>query len=163
MTTGAAPRKKAGKTMASIYRRTRSYPIPSGAEIVADRKGERFAKWTDRKTGRTRKEPVNAAGDAVMVEGGSYLIAYADADGNRQIVNSKTPDRATAERHAARLEADALRRRNGEIDPKQERYAKEARRPLSEHLADFRQYLADKQNSPKYVELVSVRAGGQAG
>ncbi len=50
-----------------------------------------------------------------------------------------------------------MRRRNGEIDPKAERYGKEARRPLSEHLADFRQYLADKQNTPKYVELVCGR------
>ncbi len=61
--------------MASIYRRTRSYPIPAGAEIVTDRKGHRFAKWVDRKTRRTRKEPLNAAGDAVTVESGSYLIA----------------------------------------------------------------------------------------
>ena len=53
--------------MASIYRRTRSYPIPDGADFVTDRKGQRFAKWVDRKTKRTRKEPLNAAGDKVLI------------------------------------------------------------------------------------------------
>ena len=77
----------------------------------------------------------------------------------RQVVNSGTPDKATAERHASRLETEAVRRRNGEIDVKAERYAKEARRPLAEHLADFRQYLQDKRNSAKYVDLICSRMG----
>ena len=76
--------------MASVYRRTRSYPIPNGAEIVESRRKatpaelrrnpqrktvvERVAKWTDRK-GRTRKGVVNAAGDRVAVGSGNYLIS----------------------------------------------------------------------------------------
>jgi len=74
-------------------------------------------------------------------------------------VNSHTTDYATAERIAARLETEVIRRQNGEIDAKAERYAKEVRRPLSEHLADFRQYLQDKQNTPKHVDLICSRVG----
>lgn len=64
------------------FKRTRSYPIPGGAEIVTDRRGQRFAKWTDRKTVRTRKAPVVATpdGDRVAVESGNHLIAYFDAE-----------------------------------------------------------------------------------
>jgi len=158
--------------MASIYRRTRTYPVPSGAEIIErrrkatsaellenpDRKTivEQCAKWTDGK-GRTRKAPLNAAGDQVLIESGNYVIAYVDAAGKRRVINSGTPDKAMAERHASRLETDMVRRRNGEIDPKAERYGKEARRPLAEHLADFRQYLQDKQNSAKHVDLICSR------
>ena len=138
--------------MASIYRRTRSYPIPSGAEIVTDRKGQRFAKWVDNKTGRTRKAPLNAAGDAVMVESGSYLIAYFDAGGKRQEVNSKTTDLATAERIAGQLENKAALRQAGIIDPTQERFSNEARRPLVDHIEDYRRFLASKGNTPKHVE-----------
>ncbi|HPM84641.1 MAG TPA: hypothetical protein PLF81_28245, partial [Candidatus Anammoximicrobium sp.] len=74
-------------------------------------------------------------------------------------MNSHTTDYATAERIAARLETEVIRRQNGEIDAKAERYAKEVRRPLSEHLADFRQYLQDKQNTPKHVDLICSRVG----
>ena len=160
--------------MASIYRRTRSYPIPSGAEISERRRKataaellkdpqlktivERWAKWVDKK-GRTRKALVNADGDKVVVESGSYLISYYDADGIRQEVNSKTTDLATAERIAGQLENQAALCQAGIIDAKAERYAKEARRPLGEHLAEFRQYLTDKQNTAKHVELVCARVG----
>jgi hypothetical protein len=104
--------------MASIYRRTRSYPIPSGAEIIERRRKatpaelqehferktivERFARWTDNK-GKARRAPLNAAGDAVMVEAGNYLIAYTDAAGKRQVVNAKRPDKATAQQLANHL------------------------------------------------------------
>ena len=58
--------------MASIYRRTRSYPVPAGAEITERKRKatpaelqqdpqsplivERIAKWTD---GKGRKRPRN--------------------------------------------------------------------------------------------------------
>lgn len=138
--------------MASTYRRTRSYPIPKGAEIVTDRKGQRFAKWVDRKTRRTRKAPLNADGDKVMVESGNYLIAYFDADGQRRQVNSGTPDLATAERIAGQLQNKAALRQSGIIDPTQERFSNEARRPLVDHIEDYRRYLASKDNTPKHVE-----------
>ena len=122
--------------MASIYRRTRTYPIPNGAEIVTDRKGRRFAKWTDGK-GRTRKEPLNADGDKVTVESGSYLIAYYDASGVRQEVNSKTTDLATAKRIEGQLENQAALRQAGIINAEQEQLASAGKMTFEQHLADF--------------------------
>ncbi len=138
--------------MASIYRRTRSYPIPSGAEIVTDRKGQRFAKWTDRKTGRTRKEPLNAAGDAVMVESGNYLIAYHDADGKRQEVNSGRPTWRRPNKSRGSWKTKRPCGKRGIIDPAQERFGKQARRPIAEHVAEFKAVLQAKGNTPDYVE-----------
>jgi len=139
--------------MASIYRRTRSYPIPSGAEIIERRRKarsdelqadptratvvERFAKWTDRK-GQARKAPLNAAGDRVLIEPGNYLIAYWDAGGKRMELNSGTPDRDAAEQIAGKLDTEVALRKRGIIDPTQERIAAEGRRSLQEHVADFR-------------------------
>ena len=72
--------------MASIYRRTRSYPTPAGAEITERKRKatsaelqqnpgaplivERTAKWTDGK-GRKRRGTLNASGDRVIVESGT--------------------------------------------------------------------------------------------
>ncbi len=142
--------------MASIYRRTRSYPIPSGAEIVTDRKGQRFAKWTDRKTGRTRKEPLNAAGDKVTIESGNYLIAYFDAAGKRQEINSGTPDFETAERIAGQLNRKVALQEFGIIDTMQERFSNEARRAIAEHLDDFK---AAMQSAARTAEHVDATIG----
>ena len=156
--------------MASIFKRTRSYPVPDGAEISERRRKatpeelrenpgcktiiERFAKWTDRKTGRTRKAPVVATpdGDRVAVESGNYLIAYFGADGKRRQQNSGTPDLATAERIAGQLENQAALRKAGIIDPTQERFSNEARRPLTEHIDDYRGFLTSKGGTSKHVE-----------
>ena len=153
--------------MASIFKRTRSNPIPEGAEIIErrrkataaerrddpDRKTivERFAVWTDRKTKRARKAPLNAAGTSIVVEAQHYTIAYFDADGVRQEKNSKAADLKTAQRIADKLESDVAQRRLGLIDCKTERYAKEAQRPILEHVADFEQNLQDRGSTPDHV------------
>ena len=163
--------------MASIYRRTRSYPIPAGAEILTDRKGQRFAKWTDGKTGRTRKEPLNEAGDAVTVESGSYLIAYVDASGKRVEINSGTSDKATAEQIAAKFESDVALRRRGIINADQEALADAGKQTLAQHLTDFEasmvaagrtddhvsrtvRFIREILNAAGYVNLADIRADG---
>jgi len=163
--------------MASIFRRTRSRPIPDGAELVTNRSGQRFAKWTDKKTGRARKEPLNDAGDRVVIEAGSYLIAYVDASGKRVEVNSETPERATAEQIAAKLESEAALRRRGIIDADQEAMADAGRRPLAQHLADFQAgmmaagrtddhvsrtvgFIREILDAAGYVNLADIKADG---
>jgi len=152
--------------MASIYKRSRSYPVPEGAEIIARRRKARpdelrddptrktiieyFAKWVDVK-GQTRKAPLNAAGNRVVIESGNYLIAYWDADGKRQETNSGTPDRDTAQQIAAKLESDAALRKRGIIDPTAERIATEGRRTVAAHVTDFRAFMAAKGNTAAHV------------
>jgi len=86
----------------------------------------------------------------------TYRIAYTDENGGTQDINSKTPDRDAAQQLADHLETEAMKRRTGQTDAKAERYAKEARRPIGEHVADFRQYMTAKQNDARYVALTDM-------
>jgi len=144
--------------MATVYRRKRTYPIPDGAEIVTYR-GKRYAKWTDPKTGKAERAPLNKAEDKIIVESEFYTVQYFDHNGKRRKVYTRYPDKDAAQQYANQLEKQAEDRRRGVVDVKTEQHVAQARRPISEHLTEFRQYLQDKQNSPKHVELVCSRVG----
>jgi len=160
MTAGrqALEEERPGDDMATVFKRKEFRPIPEGAEIVAYR-GKSYAKWTNAKTGQVQRAPLNKAGDRIVQEAEFYTVQYFDENGKRPKVGTRMADKDEAQKFANFLEAEAQKRRTGQSDAKAERYAKEARRPLSEHLADFRQYLQDKQNTPKYVELICARVG----
>ncbi len=88
---------------------------------------------------------------------GPYLIAYFDQDGRRHEKSARTTDKATAGRIAAKLEADVALRREGIIDAKADRLAKERRRPLAEHIGEFVDCLTAKGTSSKQVKLIRTR------
>lgn len=69
--------------------------------------------------------------------GGRYYISYFDHSGQRISRSARTSDKATAERIAAKLEADAALRRDGVIDPVAEQQKLESQRSIESHLADF--------------------------
>ncbi len=149
--------------MASVFKRTRKRPIPANAEIITYR-GKPYAKWINRKTGRTQRAPLNEDGDKMLVEDDCYSVAYFDHAGKRQRVSSRTPDKDAALQLANHLETQAMKRRTGQIDPAHERLVKETGRPIAEHLADFRAYLAAKDNTDghvkdtcRYVKLIIER------
>jgi len=138
--------------MASIYKRRRRRPIPDGAEIIT-RKGQRFAVWNHPKTGRRQKAPLSDDGEAVLLESPGYMIQWFDATGRRRKKSTRCPDLDAARQLAAGLERQAMQRREGLIDPAQERYAQQAQRPLGEHLGDFVRFLTDRGNTPKHVAM----------
>ncbi len=141
--------------MATVYKRRELRPIPDGAEIITYR-GKPYATWTDAK-GKARRAPLNAAGDRIIQLAECYTAQYFNENGKRRKAPTGCQDKQEALRYANHLENQARKRRTGEIDAKAERYGKESRRPLPEHLADFRQYLRDKQNTAKHVELICSR------
>jgi len=142
--------------MATVYKRTRKKAIPRGAELVT-RKGKRVATWTDGKTGRKRKAPLNDAGDKIVVESDTYLISYYDENGRRVEVNSGTPDKDAAKQIAAKLETEVSLRKRGIIDATQERFAKEGQRLIAEHIAEFQAAQIAKDNTAKHIELTDAR------
>ncbi len=81
---------------------------------------------------------------------GSWIIQWYDACGKRQCKSSRTTDHAAAIRIANKLEADALLRKEGVIDPRLDKIAAQAGRPLNEHLDAF----GDAQRSQASVEHV---------
>ncbi len=69
--------------------------------------------------------------------GGSYYIQWFDHNGKRQSKSARTTDKATAERIAGKLEADAALRRDGVIDPALDGIGKESQKSIESHLADY--------------------------
>ena len=53
---------------------------------------------------------------------GPWLTSWIDHTGERKTISTRTTDKATALRIAAKYEADAALRRDGVVDPALERY-----------------------------------------
>ena len=96
----------------------------------------------------------------------NYLIAYFDGTRTRRVRSSGTTDKRTAERLAAKLEADALLAREGIVDPRAEQFALAGGMPLTKHVSDFLAYLRDKGSTEKHVsdregQLARLLAAGK--
>ena len=137
--------------MASVYKRTRRKRIPDGAELVTYR-GKPCATWQDGR-GRKQRAPLSEDGRAIIVEAEHYTIELFNHEGRRKRIGTKIGDKDAARQLANKLETEADQRRRGYFDARQERLAEDARRPLADHLADFRAYLEDKQDTPKHVRM----------
>jgi len=137
--------------VATIFKRREARPIPEGA-TVATYRGRPYATWTDAR-GKAQRALLNSAGTEIIQEAEIYSCMYFDERGKRRKKTTGCKDRKTAQEVANKIELDANLRKRGHIDSKAERYAQEARRPILEHLADFRAFLADKDNTAKHVQM----------
>src|SRR5262245_20393563 len=139
--------------MARVYRPHYSKPFPPGLEILklGKQKGKPVARvrWPNGKTETVR---TNEAGDRMLVYSQTWRIRYYSPDGERHEVKGYKDKKAT-ETKAAELERRAIRIDAGLVDP----LDVHSKRPLAEHLADYRAYLADKGNTPAHVELTFSR------
>jgi hypothetical protein len=82
----------------------------------------------------------------------TWHVRYYTPAGERVRVKGY-PDKRATQQMAVRLETKAARLAEGIADPLDEH----AKTPLDQHLADYRRYLADKGNTPAYVELTEGR------
>ena len=89
---------------------------------------------------------------------GSWLARWSGHDGRRCEKSTRTTDAAAAQRILNKLVADTALRREGVIDPQAEATAQQARRPIGEHLADFRRSLVAQGITDQQVKLVYSRA-----
>ena len=72
---------------------------------------------------------------------GPWVARWLDCRGKRCETSTHTTDKAAAERILAKRVADAALRRDGVIDPTQDRFLEEAQKPLVMHFADHDEYL----------------------
>src|SRR4051812_6555811 len=84
---------------------------------------------------------------------GPYYASWRDANGRWQTKSTRTTDKGAAQLIANKFETDCALRRQGVIDVKEERTAAEARRPLAQHVADYRVELESRQNTTKHVRM----------
>ena len=79
-----------------------------------------------------------------------WYYRFTDADGIKRERKGCTDRRATEE-FARDAETKVARAKAGLTDPKAERIAREARRPIGEHVDEFIAGLESKGNDPKHV------------
>lgn len=82
----------------------------------------------------------------------NWMIAWYDSSGRRRVRSSGTSDRRSADRLAAKLEADSMLEREGIVDPRAGQFAAEGRRPILDHVEDFISFLKARGNTPKHAE-----------
>jgi len=83
--------------------------------------------------------------------GGRYYISYFDHKGRRQTRSARTTDKATAERIAAKLEADAALRRDGVVDPQLDGICEQSRRSVESHLKDYEAKMGAANRDPQHI------------
>lgn len=89
---------------------------------------------------------------------GLWIASWFDCTGKRREKSTRTTDRRAAELILSKLVSDTAVRRAGVIDPRTDRYAAAERRPLSEHVADWKAALTAKGVTPRHVALHLARA-----
>ena len=141
--------------MATVYKRRELRPIPEDAEIITYR-GKPYAAWTDGK-GKARRAPLNAGGNKIVQYAECYTCQYFDETGTRRKAPTGCHDKATAQQVADKIETEVALRRRGHIDPTAERYAEQARRPITEHVDEFQAVLQARENTPKHVDMTMQR------
>ena len=84
----------------------------------------------------------------------AWYICYIDHDGRKRTKKGFS-DKKETELLAGKLELDAMRRREGLIDPEQEKQAERRKAPLDGHLDDFETSLG--KTTEKHVKLTMTR------
>jgi integrase len=120
--------------MASIFKKADVRPVPEGAEVIT-RKGEKFARWKDRR-GRTMTAPLSEDGAHIVVERRSWYVAYEGADGRRIVVKGYT-DKAATEELARSKEKLAARIKAGLVTVDLDRSAMPVAEALDAYLVDL--------------------------
>jgi len=87
-----------------------------------------------------------------------YYAAWTDHTGKRHNKSTRTTDKAAADLIAARFAAESALRREGVVDPSDDRYAVEGRRPIAQQLTDYVASLKAQRRDDEYITQTEARA-----
>jgi integrase/recombinase XerD len=135
--------------MATLFKPTRPYPLPAGAEIV-EKDGSSHARVRVR--GKAVLFPLTADRTAYLKPAAKWAAEVRFADGTRKRVRF-SPNRDAAALMLAELLRKIERQRAGVHD----QYGDGGVRPVPELLAAYRQHHADRGNTAKQAEQTSRR------
>lgn len=82
----------------------------------------------------------------------NYRLSYIDHQGRRREISSHTTDKRTAERIAAKREAEVALLREGVVDIASVRLADQNRKPLAGHVADYLAHCKRAELSPQILK-----------
>jgi integrase len=152
--------------MGTVYRETYTKPLPSKAEVFT-RKGERFARWTDRR-GRKRTAKVTtpsdgkyAGTDRVLVESRTFTAKYRNGSGQVRKVATGCRSADAALIVLAELEKRADRVRCNSLTAAEDAVLDHRTTALASHVDAYLEHLGTKRGkggkptvSPRHVANV---------
>jgi integrase len=122
----------------TVFKKQVTRPLPPGANIFV-RKGERFAKWKDRR-GKIQTAPLTTGKDGterILTESPYYVAKYRDGSGHVQVVATGCRDEQAARRVLADLERRAELVRAGVMTAGEDAAAQHQGTPFAEHLEAY--------------------------
>jgi site-specific recombinase XerD len=136
--------------MAHLRKRPYTKPIPPGAEFIT-RKGRPYVRFKVR-NGKTIEGPVSKDGKRVRLQSKKWYGEYRSRDGILHTVPLSS-DRSASEILLAELVRKVEMGLAGCSDP----FEEHRKRPLAEHVEDFRRAMEARNNSPKHVSTTLSR------
>jgi integrase len=124
--------------MGTVFKKTFTKPLPTGAETIV-RKGERLARWKDRK-GKSRTALLTVGQDGaerVLIESPYYVAKYRDGAGVVQTVATGCRDEQAARQVLADLERRAELVRAGVMTTGEDAAARHQGAPFADHLEAY--------------------------
>jgi hypothetical protein len=135
-----------------VFRKTFTKPLPDGAETFT-RKGERFARWKDRR-GKSRTAPVTTGeggADRIILESPYYVAKYRDGAGAVQVVPTGCRDETAARQVLADLERQAELVRSGVMTRAEAAIGEHQAKPLAEHFDAYGEHQQAAGVTPKHA------------
>ncbi len=148
--------------MGTVYKETYTKPLPDEFEIFT-RKGERFAKWLDRRgRKRTAKMTTTTAGvDRLLLEAQTYTAKYRDGSGLLRKVSTGCRTLDAARAVLVELETRADKVRSGKWTAAEDAVLDHQTTQMDRHTAAYVEHLRHKRGkggkpkvSPKHVANV---------
>ncbi len=137
--------------MGTVYRKTFTKPVPPAAETFT-RKGQRFARWKDRK-GKTRTAPLTTGkdgADRLTLESPFYIAKYRNGAGIVVEESTGCRDETAARSVLADLERRAELVKAGVMTSAEDHVARHQANPIAEHFDAFDRNLQAKDTSGIY-------------
>jgi integrase len=138
--------------MGTVFRKTFTKPLPAGAETFV-RKGERLARWRDRK-GKSQTAPLTIGKDGserVLIESPYFVAKFRDGSGHVQVVATGCRDETAARQVLADLERRAELVRSKVITAAEAAIGNHQETPLAEHFDAYRLHLEASGVSAKHL------------
>jgi integrase len=134
--------------MARVFRQQYTRPIPDGAQRTKDKKGRPAVRFKG-PDGKPVVAPLTKKGDRCRLASPTW---YGRVPGASKPVPLCT-NKAAAEIMLADLVKKAAMGKAGAADP----FEKHNKRPLADHLDDYRRELVARDSNPRYVNMVHAR------
>lgn len=135
--------------MATLFKPTRPYPLPAGAEIT-EKDCKRHVRIRDR--GRAVLYPLTKDGKKYLKPSEKWYAKYRDANGAIKLT-PLSPNKGAAKLMLADLLKKVENEKLGIRDP----FEKHRKKPLTGHLDDWLISLKSKDSTPEYVSLRGTR------